>query len=297
MNEEKLSYFTNHLGFIAALDQSGGSTPQTLLNYGINSSEYSTEATMFDLVHQMRTRILTAKSFNSNYLVGTILFKDTANRIVNDELTTDYLWNKKQILPFVKIDQGLDEKKDGVQLMKPLDDIDTMLDFAVAHNAFGTKERSVIFDNNKQAIKNVVDQQFDIAQKVIQKGLVPIIEPEVNIYAKEKSAIEVILFNELKKHLSMLGDSSSVVIKITLPSNDNLYLPLTHCKNVVKVVALSGGYSRKEACEKLKRNRNIIASFSRALTEGLKVAQTDNEFEQTLHNNICMIYDASFNKI
>lgn len=297
MNEEQLEYFMNHPGFVAALDQSGGSTPKTLEAYGIDNSQYNDDQEMLDLVHAMRSRIICSKCFGSNHLVGTILFQDTAGRMIGDKPSADYLWERKHIVPFIKIDKGLEEKSDGVQLMKSMDQVEALLDFSKDHHALGTKERSVIFDNNPTGIRNIVDQQFDLAEKAIAKGLLPILEPEVNIGSTEKAAAEKTLLDELESHIVLLGERSPIAIKITLPEQDNLYRPLMRFGNVVKILALSGGYKRAEACDKLKHNQHMIASFCRALLEGLRAEQSDVEFDSILARNIEMIYRASVNKV
>lgn len=300
MNEQQLQRMKEAQGFIAALDQSGGSTPKALGAYGIQEDAYSTEEEMFDLVHQMRTRIMTAPAFDSHHILGAILFKATMERQVEGKDTADYLWGEKGIVPFLKVDSGLAEQGNGVQLLKPMPDLDTLLDRAVEKNIFGTKMRSVIHELNEEGIQAVVTQQFEVARQIAAKGLVPIIEPEINIYSPDKAQIEAVLVQELAKHLETLNENEKVMFKVTLPEVDNLYGELTAHKNVVRVVAMSGGYSQEEADERLAQNNadgnpdnNVIASFSRALAEGLSVNQSDEEFNQTLKTSIENIFEAS----
>lgn len=292
MNQEQFSKARSGAGFIAALDQSGGSTPKALKLYGIPEDAYSGDEQMFDLVHEMRTRIITSPAFDSDRIMGAILFEMTMDRQIEGRPTADYLWNIKNIVPFLKIDKGLNEEKDGAQTMKPMPGLDELLDRAVANGVFGTKERSVI-KLPGAGLDAVVAQQFEVAQQVIAKGLVPIIEPEVDINSPKKAEAEDQLKAALLDGVNQLGDSQNVMLKLTLPDTDNLYRELVEHPKVVRVVALSGGYSREQACEKLSRNTGVIASFSRALTEGLSAQQSDEEFNALLDETIDSIYHAS----
>ena len=292
MNEEKLEIMKNRNGFIAALDQSGGSSGKTLKLYGINEDEYSSDEEMFDLIHAMRTRVMKSKEFTSDKIVGVILFEQTMNRKIDDKYTSEYLWDKN-ILSFLKVDKGLEELKDGVQLMKDIPGLEDTLDVAIERGIFGTKMRSVIKEANEEGIKKIVKQQFDIAKIIAGKGLVPIIEPEVDINAPDKEKCEEILRAEVMKELAALPDDTKVMFKFTIPSVDNYYKEVMEDKHVVKVVALSGGYEREDACERLARNKGMIASFSRALLEGLKVSDTEEEFDKKLADSIDLIYRAS----
>jgi fructose-bisphosphate aldolase class I len=300
MNTDQLNRVKNDNGFIAALDQSGGSTPKALKAYGINEDQYSNEDEMFDLVHEMRTRIMTAPSFTKERILGAILFKATMERQVLGKDTADYLWEERGIVPFLKIDSGLANKENGVSILKPIPELDSLLDRAVEKNIFGTKMRSVIYELNPEGISAVVDQQFEVAKKIISKELVPIIEPEVDINSENKAEIEKVLAEEITKHVNQLDDGAKIILKLTLPETENLYADLATHKNVVRVVALSGGYSREEANDRLSDNNddgdpenNMAASFSRALAEGLSVNQTDEEFNKTIENSIESIYKAS----
>ncbi|EHI14566.1 fructose-1,6-bisphosphate aldolase [Mycolicibacterium thermoresistibile ATCC 19527] len=279
-------------GFIAALDQSGGSTPKALRLYGIPEDSYSTDDEMFDLVHQMRTRIITSPVFNGDRIVGAILFENTMDRTIEGRPSADYLWNVKNIVPFLKIDKGLAEEKDGVQLMKPIPGLDELLDRAIANGVFGTKERSVI-KMPGAGLQAVVDQQFEIAQQVLAKGLVPIVEPEVDIHSPKKAEAEEQLKDALLNAVNALSDGQVVMLKLTLPDADNLYKELVEHPKVLRVVALSGGYTREESCARLARNNGVIASFSRAFTEGLTAQQSDEEFNATLDKSIAEIAAAS----
>ncbi|GFG49014.1 fructose bisphosphate aldolase [Mycolicibacterium agri] len=292
MNPEQLEKARNGAGFIAALDQSGGSTPKALKLYGIPEDAYSNEDEMFDLVHEMRTRIITNPAFDGDRIMGTILFEQTMDRQIEGRPTADYLWNVKGIVPFLKIDKGLAEEKDGAQTMKPMPGLDELLDRAVANGVFGTKERSVI-KLPGAGLDAVVEQQFEVARQVLAKGLVPIIEPEVDIKSPKKAEAEEQLKAALLAGVNQLGDDQQVMLKLTLPDTDNLYRELVEHPKVLRVVALSGGYSRAEACEKLARNNGVIASFSRALTEGLTAQQSDDEFTATLDAAIAEIAKAS----
>ena len=265
MMNEKLEKMRNGKGFIAALDQSGGSTPKALKAYGLSEEAWHNEEEMFDLVHQMRTRIMTSSAFSSEKIIGAILFEMTMERKVSGKYTADYLWENKGIVPFLKIDKGLAELKDGVQLMKPMPTLDELLERAVQHHIFGTKERSVIKEANEKGIQAVVAQQFEVAKKVASYGLVPIIEPEVDIHCPDKAKAEAYLKKALKAELAQLNEDVRVMFKLTIPEVDNDYEELMKDQHVVRVVALSGGYSREVANEKLARNHGLIASFSRAL--------------------------------
>lgn len=291
MNTDQLKKAQSGAGFIAALDQSGGSTPKALKLYGIAEDAYSGDDQMFDLVHEMRTRIITSPAFDGDRIMGTILFEQTMDREIEGRPTADYLWNVKNIVPFLKIDKGLAEEKDGAQTMKPMPGLDDLLDRAAANGVFGTKERSVI-KLPGAGVDAVVAQQFEVAEQVLAKGLVPIIEPEVDIKSPKKAEAEDQLKAALLEGVGKLGDKK-VMLKLTLPDTDNLYKDLVEHPNVLRVVALSGGYSRDEANEKLARNIGVIASFSRALTEGLTAQQSDEEFNSTLDQAIASIAKAS----
>lgn len=293
MNNEQLQQMKSGQGFIAALDQSGGSTPKALAAYGVAEETYNSEEEMYDLVHQMRTRIVTSPAFTNNHILGAILFKQTMRSSIDGLLTADYLWNQKHIVPFLKIDDGLDELKDGVQLMKPMPELMELLEEANDKHIFGTKMRSVIKEYNEVGIAQAVSQQFEVARQIIAAGLVPIIEPEVDIHAADKSAIEHRLRDLLTEYLDMLQSDQLVMLKLTIPTDDNLYESLINHPNVVRVVALSGGYEREEANQLLARNHGLIASFSRALSEGLSAQQSDDEFNATLGTSIDAIYQAS----
>lgn len=296
MDKEKAKILENRKGFIAALDQSGGSSGKTLALYGIDKNRYENDSEMFDLIHEMRKRIMTSKSFQSKKIIGVILFEETMNRKIEDELTADYLWNQKQIISFLKIDKGLEEIKDGVQIMKPIPNFVETLKKAKEHHIFGTKMRSVIYEKNAEGIKEVVEQQFVLAKTIWKNGLVPIIEPEVNIGSPNKKECELLLKTEILKQLELLDEDMKVIFKFTIPTEEDFYQVFTEHKNVLKVVALSGGYERVDACNRLAKNKNMIASFSRALLEGLQESQTQEEFDKTLANSIDMIYNASVNK-
>jgi fructose-bisphosphate aldolase class I len=280
-------------GFIAALDQSGGSTPKALKLYGIDQSAWSSDAEMFDLVHQMRARIIKSPAFTGDKVMGAILFEQTMDRDIDGTPTAQYLWEKRHVVPFLKIDKGLAEEKDGVKLMKPMPDLDALLKHAVAKGIFGTKERSVIDAANQTGIAAVVAQQFDVARQVLSHDLVPIIEPEVTISIPDKAEAEDILLAEIRKHLDDVPAGKQVMLKLTLPTKANLYKPLVDDPRIMRVVALSGGYSRDEANEKLSHNVGMIASFSRALTEGLTAQQSDAEFNASLKSAIDSIFQAS----
>ncbi|MFS0559494.1 fructose bisphosphate aldolase [Terribacillus sp. 179-K 1B1 HS] len=296
MNKKQYDIIKNGKGFIAALDQSGGSTPKALAEYGVSEDSYSTEDEMFKLVHDMRTRIITSPSFNKDKILGAILFEQTMDREIAGKHTGDYLWEEKGIVPFLKVDKGLAEEKDGVQLMKPIDDLNETLGRASERNIFGTKMRSVIKEPNVSGIKAVVDQQFEIGKSIIAAGIVPIIEPEVNIHSEDKEQCEEILRDEIFRHLNDLSEEENVMLKLSIPTKANLYKELTEHPRVVRVVALSGGYSRKEANEKLKENEGVIASFSRALAAELNANQSEKDFNEALQDAVDTIYEASVNK-
>ena len=293
MNKEQLERIQSGKGFIAALDQSGGSTPKALATYGVSENSYSNDEEMFSLVHEMRTRIIKSPSFDSQYVLGAILFENTMDRTIDEQYTADFLWEKKGIVPFLKVDKGLADLEDGVQMMKPIGGLDELLDRANERHIFGTKMRSVIKEANPAGIKKVVQQQFDIAKQIFAKGLIPIIEPEVDIKSADKAESEKLLKEEIINQLSTLSNDVKVMFKLSLPTEDNFYHELTKDSHVIRVVALSGGYSREEANEKLAHNEGVIASFSRALTEGLTAGQTDDEFNALLAKSIQGIYEAS----
>ncbi|REL27859.1 fructose bisphosphate aldolase [Thalassotalea euphylliae] len=288
-----LTKVTSQPGFIAALDQSGGSTPKALKLYGVEENEYSNDEQMFDMVHQMRTRIITNSAFTGERVLGAILFENTLDREIEGMPSAQYLWQEKNVVPFLKVDKGLADEAQDVQVMKPMPELDALLDKAVAQNVFGTKMRSVIKMANAQGIAAVVEQQFAVAKQIIAKGLVPIIEPEVDINSPQKAEAEALLRDELIKHLNALADDELVMLKLTLPSAANFYADCVAHKNVVKVVALSGGYAREEANQKVSENAGMIASFSRALTEGLSAKHSDEEFTTQLDQGIESIYQAS----
>ncbi|MFY8211454.1 MAG: fructose bisphosphate aldolase, partial [Candidatus Nanopelagicus sp.] len=286
MNSAQLAQMKSGKGFIAALDQSGGSTPKALSLYGIEPNTYSGEAAMFDLVHKMRSRIIKSPSFTSERVIGVILFEMTMDRQIDGLGSAEFLWQKKNIVPFLKVDNGLADEVDGAQVMKPIPELDARLTSAISHGVFGTKMRSVIKQANAVGIKAVVEQQFEIGKQICAKGLVPIIEPEVDIKCPDKAAAEDLLLAELVKQLDKLGNDQNVMLKLTLPEKAGLYTPLTNHPRVVRVVALSGGYSRDHANEVLAKNPNVIASFSRALSEGLTAQQTDSEFDAMIDKTI-----------
>ena len=295
INQAQLERMSNAPGFIAALDQSGGSTPKALLAYGVAEDTYSNEDEMFAKVHEMRTRIMTSPTFTSEKILAAILFENTMDRQVDGKYTAEYLADKG-IVPFLKIDKGLAEEANGVQLMKDMPELDDLLARANDRGIFGTKERSNILAFNPAGIKEVVDQQFEVAKQVIDAGLVPIIEPEVNIKAEDKAAIEELLAEEIRLHLDQLGENDLVMLKLTIPTVPDTYRELASHPNVVRVVALSGGYTREEANELLAENHDMIASFSRALASDLRASQADDEFNDLLASAIDTIYDASVNK-
>ena len=291
MNDEQFKKVQSGMGFIAALDQSGGSTPKALRLYGIEEDAYSGDEEMFDLVHQMRTRIITSPSFDGDRILGAILFENTMDREIEGRPTADYLWNVKRVVPFLKVDKGLAPEDDGAQVMKPIGNLDDLLARARDNGVFGTKMRSVI-KLPGAGLDAVIDQQFAIARQILAAGLVPIIEPEVDIHSPRKAEAEDQLNAALLDGVNRLDDQM-VILKLTLPDSDNLYKQLVEHPNVLRVVALSGGYSREDACERLARNHGVIASFSRALTEGLTAQQSTEEFDATLDESIAMIANAS----
>lgn len=296
MNKKQLDKLKNNNGFIAALDQSGGSTPKALRLYGIGEGKYNTEEEMFDIVHKMRTRIIKSPSFDGDKILAAILFKITMNSKIDGKYTSDYLWEEKNVVPILKVDEGLAEEDNGVQLMKEMKSLDELLENAKERNIFGTKMRSVIKSYDEDGIKAVVKQQFEYAKKIANEGFVPIIEPEVDIHAEEKEKIENFLHEIILVELNKLGEKTYVMFKMTLPEVPNLYDDFNDFPNVVRVVALSGGYSREESNKKLKENKKMVASFSRALTEGLQNDMTEEEFDRLLGESVESIYDASSNK-
>ena len=295
MNTKQLEIMQNGKGFIAALDQSGGSTPKALKLYGVTEDQYSNEEEMFRLVHEMRKRIITSPSFTSERILAAILFKVTMNSKIDDLYTSDFLWEKKGILPILKVDSGLAELNNGVQLMKPFE-LDELLANAKERHVFGTKMRSVIKEYNEDGIREVVKQQFEYARAIIAQGFVPIVEPEVDIHAEEKSKIESFLKAEIVKEFETMNENQKLMFKFTIPTEANLYSDLVNFPCVLRIVALSGGYSREDANALLSKNQNMIASFLRALTEGLNVNQTQEEFDTMLNQSIESIVKASIEK-
>ncbi|MGE4585279.1 MAG: fructose bisphosphate aldolase [Sphaerochaeta sp.] len=293
MNNEQLTRMATGKGFIAALDQSGGSTPKALLHYGISQDAYQSEEQMFDLVHAMRTRIITSPAFTKDHILAAILFENTMDRSIEGMPTAEYLWKQKGIVPFLKVDKGLADPADGVQLMKPIPDLESLLARAVKQGIFGTKMRSVIKEANTKGIKQIVEQQFAMAKIILQAGLVPIIEPEVDIHSIDKQASENILKVEIAKHLASLNAEDRVMLKLSIPTKPNFYAALQKEAHMVRVVALSGGYTRNKANTLLAKNHGLIASFSRALTQDLHVDQSDEEFNKILATSIATIYEAS----
>ena len=293
MNEKQLQQMTSKKGFIAALDRSGGSTPKALRLYGIPEDKYSTDDEMFDLVHEMRTRIIKSPSFTGEKIIGAILFEKTIERKIDDKFTADYLWEEKGIVPFLKVDKGLQPEANGVQLMKDIPTLDELLKKGIEKHIFGTKMRSVIKSANEEGIKAIVAQQFDIAKKILSYGLIPIIEPEVDIHSVDKEKCEEILKKEIFANLDKLDKDQKIMLKLTIPSVEGFYSDVIAHDNVLRVVALSGGYTRADSNEKLAKNPGLIASFSRALTEGLNVDQTQKEFDDLLEESIDGIYQAS----
>ncbi|MEI7886326.1 MAG: fructose bisphosphate aldolase [Actinomycetes bacterium] len=293
MNEQQLAKARHDAGFIAALDQSGGSSAKALGLYGISEDSFSGDAEMFDIIHQMRTRIITSPSFTGDRILGAILFENTMDRQIDGIGTAQFLWERKQVLPFLKVDKGLEDEVNGAQLMKPMPDLDALLQRAVGHGIFGTKMRSVIKVDHETGVQAVVDQQFEVAKQILAAGLVPIIEPEVDIHSPSKAPAEERLRAALLVQLDALDANQEVMLKLTLPETDDYYSVLVEHPKVVRVVALSGGYSREEANARLSRNHGVIASFSRALTEGLSAQQTPAEFDAALDASIGSISAAS----
>jgi fructose-bisphosphate aldolase, class I len=292
-HEQQQRQMKAHPGFIAALDQSGGSTPKALHQYGIKEGAWSNDNEMFTIVHQMRARIITSPGFSGKRIIAAILFEDTMNREIAGKPTADYLWNEKQVVPFLKVDKGLLPEENGVQLMKPISGLAALLDKAKTKNIFGTKMRSVIKEANGAGIKNIVNQQFEIGGQIISAGLVPILEPEVDIRCPEKGKAEGLLKDAILKQLNELPANQLVMLKLTIPDQDDFYLDCIRHPKVLRVVALSGGYTREEANNRLRRNHGLIASFSRALVEGLSAQQSDAEFNAMLDKFIQSIFDAS----
>jgi fructose-bisphosphate aldolase class I len=293
LNEQQLQKMKSHPGFIAALDQSGGSTPKALALYGIKEGAWSNEDEMFAIVHQMRTRMITSPSFTGERIIGAILFENTMDRDIKGQPTADYLWNVKRVVPFLKVDKGLEPEKNGVQLMKPIPALAGLLEKAKAKRIFGTKMRSFIRQAYEPGIKDIVKQQFELAAQIIAAGLVPIVEPEVDIHCPEKAKAEELLKTAIFEKLNQLPAGQLVMLKLTLPEQDNFYADFVKHPKVLRVVALSGGYSREEANNRLRRNHGIIASFSRALAEGLSAQQSDADFNVTLDQSIQSIFEAS----
>ena len=293
LNEQQLQQMKAHPGFIAALDQSGGSTPKALALYGIKEGAWSNEDEMFAIVHQMRTRMINSPSFTGERVIGAILFENTMDRDIEGQPTADYLWNVKRVVPFLKVDKGLEAEKDGVQLMKPIPALSGLLEKAKAKRIFGTKMRSFIKQANAAGIEEIVKQQFDVAAEIIAAGLVPIVEPEIDIHCTEKAKAEELLKAAIIKKLNQLPAGQLVMLKLTLPEQDNFYSEFVKHPKVLRVVALSGGYSREEANNRLRRNHGVIASFSRALAEGLSAQQSDAEFNAVLDKSIQSIFEAS----
>jgi fructose-bisphosphate aldolase, class I len=293
VNEEQRNVMASGRGFIAALDQSGGSSPKALKLYGIAEDAYNGDEQMFDLIHEMRERLMSSPSFSGDKILATILFEQTMDRAINGEDTAAFLWKQKHIVPFVKVDQGLSDAENGVQLMKPMTKLDSLLERAIDKGIFGTKMRSFIQEPNDAGIKAIVDQQFDYAHTIAERGLMPIIEPEVSINSPDKPKADGLLVAALKTKLDQLAGDGQVMLKLTLPDENDLYAPLIEHPRVLRVVALSGGYSLAESCAILARNHRLIASFSRALTEGLTIDQSDADFDEKLRSNIDEIYAAS----
>jgi fructose-bisphosphate aldolase class I len=293
MNQECLDVVKTRPGFIAALDQSGGSTPKALKLYGLGEDSYSNEAEMFDRIHEMRTRIITSPAFDGRRILGAILFEMTMDREIGGKGSAQFLWEEKQVVPFLKVDKGLAEEVDGAQVMKPIPDLDALCARAVAKGVFGTKMRSVIKLGNADGVRAVVDQQFDVGKQILGHGLVPIIEPEVDIHSPSKGEAEEQLRARILEHVDALGSDQQIMLKLTLPEIDDFYAGLIAHPRVLKVVALSGGYTREDANARLARNHGMIASFSRALTEGLSAQQSDDEFDAMLDRSIQSIFDAS----
>lgn len=293
MDNDQLKKVQSGDGFIAALDQSGGSTPKALALYGLDESHYSNDDEMFERIHEMRSRIMTSPAFSGDHVLGAILFENTMDREIDGRGSADYLWNEKRVVPFLKVDKGLADEENGVQLMKPMPGLDDLLDRAVDKGIFGTKMRSVIKLADEKGIKAIADQQFEVGRRIAAKGLVPILEPEIDIKSPQKAEAEGMLRARLLAGLEDLGSDEQVMFKLTLPEEDNFYRELVEHPRVLLVVALSGGYSREEANARLSRNKGVVASFSRAFTEGLSAQQSDDEFDATLKSSIESIYEAS----
>jgi fructose-bisphosphate aldolase, class I len=293
LNQQQLKKMKSHPGFIAALDQSGGSTPAALRLYGIKDGAWSNEDEMFALVHQMRTRIITSPSFTGRRILGAILFENTMDRQIEGRSTADYLWNVKQVVPFLKVDKGLAAESNGVELLKPIPNLAALLDKAKMNGIFGTKMRSVIKQAKPSGIEAAVDQQFELASQIIRAGFVPIVEPEVDIHCPQKAKAEELLKAAIAKRLDKLPADHVVMLKLTLPEQDNYYVDFVRHPQLVRVVALSGGYTQEQANQRLHRNHGVVASFSRALVEGLSAQQSDAEFDAVLDRSIQRIYDAS----
>ena len=293
MNQEQLRRMEHDKGFIAALDQSGGSTPKALKAYGVDESAYNGEEEMFTRVHEMRTRIIKSPSFDKHEILAAILFENTMDRKIDNLFTADFLWNQKGIVPFLKVDKGLADEKNGVQLMKPIPGLDELLDRANERHIFGTKMRSVIKQANPDGIRAIIDQQFVVGMQIAHKGLVPILEPEVDIHCPDKAKAEEIMLGVIKEYLAKLHEGAKIMFKVTIPTVDNLYAEIMKDSHVVRVVALSGGYTMDDANEKLARNHGLIASFSRALAQDLRFSQSDDEFNAVLKKAIDSIYQAS----
>jgi fructose-bisphosphate aldolase class I len=293
VNQQMLDKVQNGRGFLAALDQSGGSTPKALRQYGIQESEYSGDEEMFGLIHQMRSRIITSKVFNGDRILGAILFEKTMDGSIEGQGTAEYLWERKQIVPFLKVDKGLADERDGVQVMKPIPGLRELCERAVGHGVFGTKMRSVIKQADKAGVEAIVAQQFEFGAEILQTGLVPILEPEVDIHCPNKAEAEDLLKAGIIRELDKVGGNQQIMLKLTIPTEDGFYSDLIRDPRVLRVVALSGGYSRQDADEKLARNPGLIASFSRALLDGLTAQQSQDEFDKTLDEAISEIYQAS----
>jgi fructose-bisphosphate aldolase, class I len=293
MNREQYDKIREGNGFIAALDQSGGSTPKALKLYGVGEDAYGNEAEMFDRIHEMRSRIITSPAFDGDRIIGAILFENTMDREIEGRGTAEYLWAEKRVVPFLKVDKGLAEEADGVQVMKPMPGLDGLLARALDRGVFGTKMRSVIKLANAKGVAAIVDQQFEVGRQILDAGLMPILEPEIDIKSAQKAEAEEILRDRLAAGLDSIPDGQTVMFKLTLPEEDDFYRSLVEHPRVLKVVALSGGYSREEANARLARNRGVVASFSRALTEGLSASQGDDEFDRAMDESIQSIYDAS----
>ena len=293
MNDQQLEKIRDRNGFIAALDQSGGSTPKALRLYGIDEGAWSGDDEMFSIVHGMRTRIVTSPSFDGDRILGAILFENTMDREIEGRPAARYLWEERNVVPFLKVDKGLAPEADGVQVMKPMPELDSLLARAKEHGIFGTKMRSVIKLANPAGVKAVVDQQFEIGRRIVEAGLVPIIEPEIDIHSPEKAQAEALLKDAMLQHLDALGPDRTVMLKLTLPERENFYAECVDHPAVLRVAALSGGYTREEANARLARNHGVVASFSRALTEGLTAQQTDDEFDAMLDASVASIHEAS----